>query len=270
VEPPWSAAPASATPPLAIAAFAVTFLGYFVVLRITNDGTVWGTAGSALASVVPLFVLSAAVRWIVRRFLLGRRPAPQLLVHLLLAPAFAYLWYWMLMVLIGLVHGEGATRFEVRPFFPSPAVAWQLLQGLTLYALIVAFTHLEARPQVGTPPPSEEQDGKETNLSRYFIRKGENIYPIDVRDIVTVVGAGDYAEVSTLAGSHLVRMTLAELETALDERRFLRVHRSKIVNLDRVMRAEPAGGGRMLLHMENGEAVPASRAGSRLLREHVL
>jgi len=91
-----------------------------------------------------------------------------------------------------------------------------------------------------------------------------------VAAIVSITGADDYAEVATLHGKHLVRLTLAEFEKALDGARFIRVHRSRIVNVDRVSRAEPAGGGRMLLHMENGEMISTSRAGARLLRDRVL
>jgi DNA-binding LytR/AlgR family response regulator len=65
-------------------------------------------------------------------------------------------------------------------------------------------------------------------------------------------------------------MTLAEFEKSLDPAQFIRVHRSRIVNVDRIERAEPAGGGRLLLHMQDGEAIPASRTGSRLLRDRVI
>jgi two-component system, LytTR family, response regulator len=147
---------------------------------------------------------------------------------------------------------------------------------VTFYCLVVALIHLEAQPR--TRDLESAADSKESpplanadpTLSRYFVRKGEEIQPVDVQQIVSISGAGDYAEVCTVAGRHLARMTLAQFETALRNERFIRVHRSKIVNLDRVARAEPAGAGRILLHMENGESVLASRAGSRLFRERVI
>ena len=98
----------------------------------------------------------------------------------------------------------------------------------------------------------------------------DEIQPIDVDTIVSISGADDYAEVTTLGGKHLVRMTLAEFEKSLDPSRFIRVHRSRIVNVERIARAEPAGGGRLLLHMQDGEAIAASRTGSRLLRDRVI
>jgi DNA-binding LytR/AlgR family response regulator len=65
-------------------------------------------------------------------------------------------------------------------------------------------------------------------------------------------------------------MTLADFENVLGPKSFIRVHRSWIVNVDRIARAEPAGGGRMLLHMENGEMIQCSRTGSRLLKDRVI
>ena len=70
-------------------------------------------------------------------------------------------------------------------------------------------------------------------------------------------------------GTHLVRMSLAEFERRLDPRQFARVHRSAIINLDRLRVAESAGGGRMVAHMDDGAVVPVSRAGAALLRELV-
>ncbi len=90
--------------------------------------------------------------------------------------------------------------------------------------------------------------------------------PIDVSEIVMITGAQDYAEITTATGRHLVRMSLAEFEQRLDRARFLRVHRSTIINFHRLARTEPAGNGRMLAHMTTGEIVPVSRSGTQLLR----
>jgi DNA-binding LytR/AlgR family response regulator len=112
--------------------------------------------------------------------------------------------------------------------------------------------------------------GKDASASRYFIRDGEDIRPIDISQIVSITGADDYAEVATLSGRHLVRMTLNQFEKTLEGGIFIRIHRSRIVNVDPIVRAEPAGGGRMLLHMEDGEIVQASRTGTKLLRDRVI
>lgn len=256
-------------------AAALAFFGYFVVfLLVGRSANVPEAALSSLVNLVPLLAVAAAARALIRRYLIGRPFGRQLAGHVALAAAFAMLWYWLLMVMIGVRSGSSFTEFAVRAFFPGPAVAWQLLQGLTLYALVAAITEMRAQPELPSfvlaPAAAAPAETKEPELSRYFIRRGEDIYPVDVSRIVSIAGADDYAEVATLEGRHLVRTTLAEFEASLDPARFARVHRSRIVNLDRVARAEPAGGGRMLLHMEDGEAIQTSRTGAKLLRGRVI
>jgi two-component system, LytTR family, response regulator len=251
------------------------FLTYLVAVLVTNDANVLSAVKSSLCNVVPLVLLGLAVRTITRRYIMGRSMARQIGSHLALGAAFAVLWYWALMVLLAFTSGKSPLQFDVRPFFPAPAVAWQLHQGMIFYCLFVALTHLEATSRPGDSSrsaPSEAPTSDEVDVSptRYFIRKGEDIHPIDVQQIVSITGAGDYTEVCTLNGQHLATMTLSDFEATLGNERFIRVHRSKIVNLEHVVRAEPAGAGRVLLHMKNGNAVRASRSGSKLFRERVI
>jgi LytTr DNA-binding domain len=112
--------------------------------------------------------------------------------------------------------------------------------------------------------------GSDAGLSRYFVRIGEELRPLDIDMVVSINGADDYAEVSTTTGKHLVRMTLASFAKSLDPSKYIRVHRSWIVNTHRVIRAEPAGGGRLLLHMETGQTISTSRDGAKLFRNRVL
>jgi DNA-binding LytR/AlgR family response regulator len=115
---------------------------------------------------------------------------------------------------------------------------------------------------------SETRAGK--GRSRYFVRIGEELRPIDIDAVVSIAGADDYAEVRTLSGKHLVRVTLAEFARSLDPAKYVRVHRSWIVNIHRIASAEPGGGGRLLLHMETGQTISTSRTGAKLLRDRVL
>jgi hypothetical protein len=254
-------------------AAAPAFGAYFIVFLLVGDGEILDAAASSLRNLIPLVIVSAAAQPIIARHLVRRSLKRQLLGHLLLSAAYSLLLYWLLMVLIGISRGGSFVEFAVQAFFPTPAVAWQLLQGVTLYALLACLTYLRTRPPLPSfvvAPPAQDALAKDQSPSRYFIRKGEDIHPVEISQIVSITGADDYAEVVTTAGRHLAKMTLAEFEKALEVTSFIRVHRSHIVNLDRIARAEPAGGGRMLLHMDNGEMISASRAGSRLLRDRVI
>jgi hypothetical protein len=255
----------------AAVAVGLAFISYCLVFLIIGAGPVAAVENS-LRNVIPLIVVSAAVQPIILRHLSGRSFVWKIAGHVILGAAYSLVLYWLLMVLIGLGQGDSFTEFVVRAFFPTGAVAWQLLQGLTFYALVASLTFLRAEPlhrKLAVPPPVDAAP-RDQSPSRYFIRKGEGIHPIEISRIVSIKGADDYAEVSTLDGRHLVQMTLTEFDKTLEAENFIRVHRSYIINVNRVARAEPAGGGRMLLHMEDGEMIPASRSGSRLLRERVI
>jgi DNA-binding LytR/AlgR family response regulator len=237
------------------------------MIAFTYGGTPLRILLNAVANVLPVVVLGFAVRLGLRRFVIARPPVIQVVAHLTLAILFSVLWFWLLMVLLGALSGGNAVEFTVRPF-PGPAAAWQLFQGLAIYVALALTVHAEAiaerAPAAGVAAPEPVDPA-----SRLFVRVDDEIRPLDTSRIILVRGADDYSEVVTAAGTHLVRLTLAALEKRLGDR-FIRAHRSLIVNADRIDRAEPAGGGRMLLRLENGETVTTSRTGARVLRERII
>ncbi|HEY0116832.1 MAG TPA: LytTR family DNA-binding domain-containing protein [Allosphingosinicella sp.] len=269
IEPAPSRAPPSPTR-IALAAAPIVFVVYAVALGVALDlGLAEALAGSA-ANTIPTLLFALPAYRIVATLLVGRRPVLQVAGHAVLAVAYAVLTYWLLMIMLGIVQSASLWQFSVEPF-PTRASTWQLLQNVTVYGIVATLAYLGARPEpVALILPDPATDQPEPELTRYFIRSGEEIRPIDISDIVSIAGADDYAQVVTAGGSHLVRMTLAEFEKSLDAAKFVRVHRSHIVNVERIERAEPTGGGRLLLHMEHGQSVPTSRAGARLLRERVI
>jgi two-component system LytT family response regulator len=106
-------------------------------------------------------------------------------------------------------------------------------------------------------------------LRRFFVRDGERMIPISIDAIGRIEAQDDYAAVHTAEKAYLVHTSLAELEARLDGTRFLRIHRSHIVNLDHVAMLQPFDERRLLVVLRGGAKVVASRAGSQLLRELV-
>jgi len=245
------------------------FAAYFLVLAMTTRSGPPLLAGYALANVISLALLAIVLRALLRRFVFGRRAAVQAILLIAAGCLFTLLWFWLLMVLLGAVAGRNAVQFSVAPFL-GPAASWQLLQGLTLYALAATLFYAEVLAErartgdmsVGSTRPASPPP-------RLFVKREDEIRPLDPARIIYARGADDYSELVTSAGSHLVRMTLATLGARLGDG-FIRVHRSHLVNAGRIAKAEPAGGGRILLHMDNGATITTSRAGARLLRDHVI
>jgi hypothetical protein len=142
------------------------------------------------------------------------------------------------MILLAALGAFGGQGFHIQGF-SGPALAWQLFQGAVLYGAIVAIGYALRRA-------TSRQlllGGDSKPLERYLIRAGEHFRPIEVNDIVTISGAQDYSEVVTSHGRHLVRLSLTEFESRLDPKHFIRVHRSTIIHLTHLERAELAGHG---------------------------
>ena len=71
------------------------------------------------------------------------------------------------------------------------------------------------------------------------------MYFVSVAEIDWIEAFGNYARLHTGQRTHLIRETMATLERALDARRFARIHRSTIVNLDRIHANGSVGLGRL-------------------------
>lgn len=124
----------------------------------------------------------------------------------------------------------------------------------------------EAAAGAAAAPPARE-GLFERPLRRLFARKGSRLLPVDLARVAHVRASGDYAELLAGGETFLVHVSLSDLEARLDPARFRRVHRCHIVNLDRVVALEPYDDRRLVVVLEGGRRVVASRAGSRALRE---
>ena len=106
-------------------------------------------------------------------------------------------------------------------------------------------------------------------LRRLFAKTGNRIVPLAVDTIMRLEAADDYVEAFCPDGSHLLDLTLGDLESRLDPDRFCRVHRSHIVNLDYVAEMRRYDVRRLTIGMTDGTEVVASRAGSKKLRDRM-
>jgi two-component system LytT family response regulator len=79
----------------------------------------------------------------------------------------------------------------------------------------------------------------------------------------------DYVLIFADGKSHLKTQTLSELAAGLDPDRFIRVHRSVLVNVDRITRIELAGKDNRVAILKDGREVPVSRSGYARLKERM-
>ncbi|UIJ45132.1 LytTR family transcriptional regulator DNA-binding domain-containing protein [Sphingomonas cannabina] len=107
----------------------------------------------------------------------------------------------------------------------------------------------------GTEQPAASRFEKLIN-----IKDRGKIFRVDVDTIEVVEAAGDYMCIKTGDNTLILRQTMKDLEKRLDPRRFQRVHRSTIVNLDLVRQVKPHTNGECFLVLESGGQVKVSRS----------
>ncbi|MGH7575593.1 MAG: LytR/AlgR family response regulator transcription factor [Longimicrobiales bacterium] len=98
-----------------------------------------------------------------------------------------------------------------------------------------------------------------TQITRLAVRRNHRTLLIDVDDVDWIEAVGDYVRLHTTRGVHLLADRMHALEQRLDAARFLRIHRSTIVNLGRVRAMQRADDGGGLVHLENGVQLRVAR-----------
>ncbi len=103
-------------------------------------------------------------------------------------------------------------------------------------------------------------------MSRLFIRSGRSIVPVKVTDVTWFEAVGDYIAAHAGAVQHVLHLSLSQLENRLDPQRFMRIHRTHIVNLDRVTAFRSQPDARLIAELDDGTRLPVSRAKAQELR----
>jgi len=95
---------------------------------------------------------------------------------------------------------------------------------------------------------------------RLVIRSGGRITFLRVEEIDYIEAAGNYLRIHTGKDEHLLRQTMNEIELRLPPGQFVRIHRSSIVNVDRIKKVEPIFHGDLRLTLHTGAQLTLSRS----------
>ena len=98
-----------------------------------------------------------------------------------------------------------------------------------------------------------------TPLTRISVPKGRGRVTLRLSEVIWIGAESNYVRFHLADQSYLARRSLSSLESELDAGRFVRVHRSSIVNVEHIARLDPAGHGDYRIRMKNGETVTLSR-----------
>jgi two-component system LytT family response regulator len=103
-------------------------------------------------------------------------------------------------------------------------------------------------------------------MNRLFVRSGRAIIPVPVAEVIWFEALGDYITLHLASHRYVVHLSLQRLESRLDPKRFARIHRSHIANLDHVVAFRPHGRGQLMAELSNGQRLVVSRTRAQELR----
>lgn len=104
-------------------------------------------------------------------------------------------------------------------------------------------------------------------IDRLVIKSGGRIFFLKSDEIDWIEAAGNYVKLHTGSGSHLLRDTMNRIEAQLDGNRFVRIHRSVIVNIERIKELHPLFHGDYSVRLEGGTELTMSRTYRDRLQE---
>jgi two-component system LytT family response regulator len=116
----------------------------------------------------------------------------------------------------------------------------------------------DKQPSVTDGRQTDKVAGKEP-IDRVVVKSGGRIYFLKIDEIDWVEGAGDYLSLHAGSQSHLIRETMGNFQAKLDPQKFLRIHRSAIVNIDRIKDIKPLFKGEYSVTLTNGKRLNSSR-----------
>ena len=104
-------------------------------------------------------------------------------------------------------------------------------------------------------------------LERVLIKDGANVHVIPVERVDWIEAQDDYVAIRAEGKSHLKSQPIAEIADALDPARFVRIHRSYVLNVERLARLELYAKDSRVAILKDGKQLPVSRAGYTRLKE---
>jgi two-component system LytT family response regulator len=119
-----------------------------------------------------------------------------------------------------------------------------------------------ARERIRATPEAAAADGTtrmSSHLERIAVPVGGGIRVVRTKDIESFETDGNYLRLNAAGSRYMLRKTAAELESKLDPRHFIRIHRRFIVNIDKVHEVQPWFSGDAIVIMQSGSKLRLSR-----------
>jgi two-component system LytT family response regulator len=115
----------------------------------------------------------------------------------------------------------------------------------------------------------QDLKGTSHRLERFVIKAGGRVFFVRSDEIDWIEAAGNYVKLHVASDAHLFRETMNALEAQLNPDIFYRIHRSHIVNIERVKELQPWFNGEYVVFLKNGTRLTLSRGYREKLQERI-
>ena len=244
------------------------------VSRFHLGFTGWEPALWEASSAMTALALVPAMVWFTRRWPLHLDNWGRMLpAHLLASVAWSGLHVAGMVGIRKAVYASQGLQYDFSPWWWE--FGYEYLKDVRSYAgmvlVIEGYRFLMRRLQgeaslLGVPdegPPAEPLDRPE----RFLVRKLGREFLVAANDIESLQACGNYVNLRVRGHDYPLRSTIGGIADRLDPARFVRVHRSHVVNLDQVASIEPLETGDARVHMKDGASLPCSRTYRSALKQ---
>ena len=117
----------------------------------------------------------------------------------------------------------------------------------------------DLKPKRNELPSETDQRIHKEPIDRVVLKSGGRIYFLKTEEIDWVEGTSNYLTLHSAGGTHLIRETMGDFHAKLDPKKFLRIHRSTIVNIERIKDLQPLFKGEYIVSLTSGQRLRSSR-----------
>lgn len=240
---------------------------FTAVANKASDGIVlspWEPAVWEYSSAVFIWALIPCIAWFNNRVLItGRSWKWAIPAHLVATVPFSVVHVAGMVGLRTLAYHIAGRQYEFGAILPNWfyeyrkdfVTYWLILAAL--YAFRVYRLWLEGH-HAGKAPLEPAPTAK-GGIERLVVKKLNREFILNTADIDRIESDGNYVTIHVQGTSYPLRESLASLEKRLDPKRFARVHRGHIVNLDRIREIQPWDSGDYRILLKDGSFVNFSR-----------
>lgn len=179
-------------------------------------------------------------------------------------------WLFITYASLYLCHFTDQTIYE----FFIYSIPFRVIAGMLSWIILLQWYRLcqikqnnEVIPVCDTPAPSVQQEQTQEITDHVAVKSGTRIHIIRLEELLYLQAEGDYVLLFSSNGQYLKEQTMKYFETHLPSNRFIRIHRSCIINIEQILRVELYGKETYHVLLKNGKCLRASSAGYKLLKE---